>query len=900
MGKKMRVFFGLLVMFLAVGLASAQTHALPPEPTAHTTPRSVLVLWSYPRVFPWSLELDEHLNKLAKQRLNTESEFAPKNVTVEEEFLPFEPPGGQWSDSYVQYIQEKYKQRRFDKLVINGTVASEFVRQHPKVFFADDFFEVATSSGGTDSTLSQKTQQSWAEIDSFFTPEAQKTLVIANEGSILNVTHSLISKGTSWFDAGRFRLLDPIAYDLTEIRTILSELDKDWRILYLPVSATKEQASVIPAQYLSELTSGLDKPVLCSASSLVGAGCVAAFGESARLFAHYIDLAIYNQNPVPFVQGDLHELILDEAKLKELGFNRPKWYDRALVMNPQSKFMEQYGLTIAVGLCLSALFGFVTFIFWGQAQKLKTVTKQERSKSLRLQHILKGTNVGTWEWNVQTGETRFNERWAEIIGYSLDELGPTSIETWMAYAHPEDLEGSEQKLNDHFQGKSDFYELEARMKHKEGHWVWVLDRGQVATWSADGKPEWMFGTHQEITERKTLEEELTRRTLQAENALKVKSEFLAAMSHEIRTPMNGVLGLAELAKKSISPKAKHYKYVDGILRSGKLLMGILNDILDFSRLEAGRTKLQLESFDVRALFKECEELFSAAAQEKSLSLSVQISPSAPQRLFGDPIRLAQMVNNYIGNALKFTSHGAVSATVEVKPVDGRCQLRFDCKDSGCGIDLDAHSLLFKPFSQVSNDPKAKATGTGLGLALVQEYAKLMGGQCGAKSTPGVGSLFWFEVFLDEAEPENKKDIEVKEIDLETIKGKHVLIVEDTEMNVWVLQEILSQLGITSEVAGNGLEAVERFERGVLDQSKPFDLILMDVQMPVMDGLEATKLLKLKFKEVPPIIGLSAGVLHHQIEQCKEAGMDSFLAKPINTEELSTQLCQLSSKNTQSN
>jgi len=253
----------------------------------------------------------------------------------------------------------------------------------------------------------------------------------------------------------------------------------------------------------------------------------------------------------------------------------------------------------------------------GKSQALLTFTnitalkKAENAlfvEQQRLGGILRGTNTGTWEWNVQTGETTFNNRWAEIIGYSLDEISPVSIETWMEFTHPDDLEKSNQLLQAHFSGALDYYECEARMKHKNGSWIWILDRGKIVSWTKDNKPLMMMGTHQDISRTKETERELKASRDEADAANRAKSEFLANMSHEIRTPLNAVLGFSDLLS-SIVTHPKQKSYLESIHAAGKSLLTIINDILDLSKIEAGLLKMEYDYLDLRDVIHDIMIIF---------------------------------------------------------------------------------------------------------------------------------------------------------------------------------------------------------------------------------------------------------------------------------------------------
>ncbi|MEF8770159.1 PAS domain S-box protein [Candidatus Accumulibacter contiguus] len=302
-----------------------------------------------------------------------------------------------------------------------------------------------------------------------------------------------------------------------------------------------------------------------------------------------------------------------------------------------------------------------------------------RTERQRLANIIAGTDVGTWEWNVETGAVLFNERWAGIIGYTLAEISPLSIATWSRFAHPDDLEKSNALLHRHFAGELPAYDCECRMRHRDGHWVWVRDRGKVMDWSADGRPLQMFGTHLEITESKeaearlrqmneSLEARVAERTRQlavatqmARSASRAKSAFLANMSHELRTPMTAILGLADLMKLD-SLSTRQAERLDKLHSAAQHLLNIINDVLDFSKIEAGKLVLEEIPCDVAGIVSSVVEMSTDRARQKGLTLTSDCE-SLPGRLLGDPTRLRQALLNYVSNAIRFTPQGSIRISV---------------------------------------------------------------------------------------------------------------------------------------------------------------------------------------------------------------------------------------------
>lgn len=406
------------------------------------------------------------------------------------------------------------------------------------------------------------------------------------------------------------------------------------------------------------------------------------------------------------------------------------------------------------------------------AFRLFLTRRQLAKEHQRMANVLWGTGVGTWEWNVQTGETRFNERWAEIVGHRLEDLQPTNIETWGSFAHPDDLAHSGAALEAHFAGESDDYECEARMRHRDGHWIWVLDRGRVVSWTRDGKPEWMAGTHLEITRRKETEIELQgyrdhlealveARTVDlslareaAEVANDAKNIFLSNMSHELRTPMNAIIGMTTLARmRTIDPAS--LKHLDQVLVSADELLEMINRILEFSRLQSERMPLEESEFPLQSLLDPVVNLARVRMDEKDLAFDLEIQEELEYMVLqGDRERIRQVLLSLVENAIKFTDKGQVTLRIHMldDAENERSFLRFTVIDTGVGIPSEAQDRLFKPFQQADNSSTRVFGGTGLGLALSKQLVELMGGDIGFNSRPGSGSSFWFSVPVHTVHP----------------------------------------------------------------------------------------------------------------------------------------------------
>ena len=409
-------------------------------------------------------------------------------------------------------------------------------------------------------------------------------------------------------------------------------------------------------------------------------------------------------------------------------------------------------------------------------------------------------------------------------------------------------------------------------------------------------------TYTDISERKAHQRALEQATQEAQAANVAKSRFLATMSHEIRTPMNGVLGMAQLLMMPKLKDSERLDYARTILNSGKTLLTILNDILDLSKVEADKLDLEAKPFDPAQLLHEIGLLFSETAADKGLTLTDVWSGQA-QHYLGDAHRVRQMVSNLVGNAIKFTAQGAVRMEARELAGDddtaqGGAEVEFAVVDSGIGIPQAQQAQLFQPFSQADSSTTRKFGGTGLGLSIVRSLAKLMGGDAGVESTPGHGSRFWFRIRLqrvaagmDHRQVQRPDSSDVAADRASARLSGHVLVVEDNRINQMVIRALLDSLGLTCTVEEDGQQGVDAVMR--LQNGDRPALILMDMQMPVLDGYGATAKIRLWEAESGlgrmPIIALTADAFADDQQHCFDAGMDDFLAKPVDRDALAATL-----------
>lgn len=489
----------------------------------------------------------------------------------------------------------------------------------------------------------------------------------------------------------------------------------------------------------------------------------------------------------------------------------------------------------------------------------------------------------------------FNPAAEQLLGYSAEEL--VGKQTPAIFHDPQEVVARAQEFSaelgiDLEPGFDVFVEKCRRGLPNAHEWTYIRRDGSrltvlltiTALRNQEGTITSFLGVASDITMIKAVQEELRLAKDAAEAASVAKSQFLANMSHEIRTPMNGVLGMTELLLATpLTDKQRHMAHT--VQQSAASLLRVINDILDYSKIEAGMLQLEHTDVDLSHLFDDAVRLFSEVARQKGLSLSVEIASSIPTALQGDPTRLRQILLNLIGNAIKFTTNGSITVSADcLKRSAEQILLRVIVRDTGIGIPRESQQRVFDAFAQADGSTTRKFGGTGLGLAIVKQLVHLMGGTVDLESVPGLGTTFGFTVPLDVRPDNEMSSVVVQPHHIRaTLHGK-ILLAEDNVVNREIAVAMLELLGCTVDSAEDGQEALAAVD------AQAYDLVLMDCQMPNLDGLKASRLIREQENQHPhrrrlPIVALTANAMEGDREQCLAAGMDGYLTKPFTFDQL---------------
>ena len=525
-------------------------------------------------------------------------------------------------------------------------------------------------------------------------------------------------------------------------------------------------------------------------------------------------------------------------------------------------------------------FSFIGYLIYKMKDTVDTFQNNEHFEKIqqlkkRMDLALSSYKAGVYEWNMEDNSVYLSPQWFLMVGYKEVITFTPELSTWKDRIHPDDKERVLREVEIALENKMIFIESTHRLKHETEGWIWILGRGKIQ-YNEAGNPCRMVGVHTDITEKVNIENQLRKANEEAKHLAQTKSIFLANMSHEIRTPLNAINGFIKLLLDEEKEPQKS-KYLHIIDDASHLLLTTINDILDFSKFESGNIQIHKQNFKP---YKEIEgvlALFLPRAKEKGITLEAQGLEKLPDVLCSDVLRIRQILNNLLSNAIKFT-HVNGEITLTARYLENKLEILV--QDNGIGIAPDKLDDIFNSFAQADDSTVRKYGGTGLGLAISKQFSLLLGGELGVESQEGVGSLFRVTIPMQEGTTTEKDEVSYN---FDHPLSGHVLVAEDVLANQMFLEVILKGCGLSFDMANHGLEAVEKFKEN------HYDLILMDENMPYLNGVGATKAIRSieneRDTQAVPIIAITANALFGDREKFLESGMNEYLSKPIDSNQL---------------
>lgn len=510
---------------------------------------------------------------------------------------------------------------------------------------------------------------------------------------------------------------------------------------------------------------------------------------------------------------------------------------------------------------------------------------QRQQLLFRLEQAQRMAKIGNWELNLQT-----NKLHCSRMVYDIFEKGPgfefRTLQDYLESVHPDDQSRVAIKFRDAFLNRS-LIQTSHRVLTSDQSVKYVNLRGEPQNDPLSGQPILLMGTIQDITEGKQVEELRKEKEL-ADKAAKLRQDFLARTSHEIRTPLNPILLLTSMLLKT-NVNQEQREHLDTIKNAGETLLAVVNDILDLAKIEAGKIEFSRRTFSLKKVFDTIHDMMALTAREKGLQLVMEIRPEVPLMIIGDTVRLTQILLNLINNAIKFTRKGLIRISARLIRQEGQtATIEFQVKDTGIGIPEDKLKEIFESFRQLDTPDNSRGGGIGLGLTIVQQLVQLQGGDISVESTQNVGSTFSFTLDFEVSQTSSSHRDDDITMDKSQVKGLEILLVEDNPLNQLVTKKLLNDWGIKLDIANNGKEAIERL------RIRDYNLVFMDLQMPEMDGIEATEYIRNKMAEPIkgiPIVALTANAFSGTDDRCLQVGMNDYVSKPIQMKSLYGKIIQ---------
>ena len=878
----------------------------------------VLVLHSYHQGYEWTDHIDRGMHEELERQLHDRYELFVEYMDTKR-YTP-----DQIYPVLANVYRHKYAKTRFDLILTSDDNALEFLLKYGDDLFPDakrtfcgvndyDLADKAHARGIT-GVLDVKDIRGTLEAALALNPKARNVAVIAGASTTAAVLLAQFREVESRFEEQvRFTVLDNLP--VPELERRLRELPRDSVILLLSLFSTRDGALFTLQSSVDFISKASDRPIFILNDNYLGSGVVGGSvinGDMQGELAVKTGIKLLegeSPHDIMPLSADITTPMFDHEAMVRFGINEADLPIGSVVINrPVSTYEEYKGIIWATSLiilaqCLTIIALILNRVRRSRAEEALRVSEEKYRK------IFETANEGICVFDNQLKVVTVNLTMARMLGYEKPEElinRPSSV-----VIHPDEMEDHLARFASRTQGV--FSNYTRRLRHRDGSTIWTTISGSPLF---DEKRQFAgsFGMITDITDLhlaqealrqayEEMEQRVVDRTRQlqetnsrlevevhmrkeaeaahlmakelAESASRAKSEFLANMSHEIRTPINAVIGMAHLLKRTqLTPGQKDY--LKKLTLSAHTLLGVINDILDLSKVEAGMLSLENVHFQFDQVIEQVATLMAPKAAEKQLEFLISVSDQVPAGLVGDPLRLTQILMNLCNNAIKFTEDGEVVLAVEeTERSEGQVRLLFSVKDTGIGIKEDQLPALFQPFTQADASTTRKYGGTGLGLSLCSQLSEMMGGAIGVESTFGEGSMFWVEIPFTISREQPKRVLSRV-----SFRGKRALVIDDNATSTEILTAMLGFMGFSCASASSGYEGI-----GILRETGPldaFDLVLLDWRMPGIDGLETARIIKTDkgMPYMPPVIMVSAFANDQLSRAVADLDLHGLLYKPV--------------------